>query len=56
MVNRRDYGEERALLTQLNPQVAAYAVFMGLAGLVFFYISVSMGWLYVYVISLSRGM
>ena len=47
MVNRRDYGEERALLTQLNHQVAVYAMFMGLAGLVFFYIGVSMGWLYV---------
>ncbi len=27
--------------------VAVYAVIMGLAGLIFFYIGVSMGWLYV---------
>lgn len=27
--------------------MAAFALFMGLAGLVFFYIGVSMGWLYV---------
>ena len=47
MVNRRDYEEECALLTQLNHQVAVYAVFMGLPGLVFFYIGVSIGWLYV---------
>ncbi|KAF9519210.1 hypothetical protein BS47DRAFT_1370822 [Hydnum rufescens UP504] len=30
----------------LRFQVLAYAVFMGLAGLVFFYIGVSLGWLY----------
>lgn len=28
-------------------QVALYALVMGLAGLIFFYIGVSMGWLYV---------
>ena len=30
-----------------SKQVAAFAVFMGFAGMVFFYIGVSMGWLYV---------
>lgn len=31
----------------LSPQIIAYALFMGIAGMVFFYIGISMGWLYV---------
>lgn len=54
MVSSRDYDEERAF-TELNLQIAAYAVFMGLAGMVFFYIGVSMGWLYVCDFFLLRG-
>lgn len=34
-------------------KVAFYALVMGLAGLIFFYIGVSMGWLYVRIPDLS---
>ncbi|TDL20265.1 urea transporter [Rickenella mellea] len=39
---------EKQILRMSHYMIAAYAIFMGLAGLVFFYIGVSLGWLYTF--------
>jgi Na+/proline symporter len=38
---------EAQILRMSHWMVLFYAVFMGLAGLIFYYIGISMGWLYV---------
>ncbi|KDQ15297.1 hypothetical protein BOTBODRAFT_174141 [Botryobasidium botryosum FD-172 SS1] len=48
----KKYINPRATETQIlrvsHAMVAAYALFMGIAGLIFYYIGVSMGWLYTF--------
>ena len=41
------HATEAQILRVSHYMVAAFAVFMGIAGTIFFYIGVSMGWLYV---------
>lgn len=46
------HATEQQILRVSHYMVAAFAIFMGLAGTIFYYIGVSMGWLYVRIIYL----
>jgi Na+/proline symporter len=41
------HATEEQILRVSHYMVAAFAIFMGVAGTIFYYIGVSMGWLYV---------